>query len=146
LAAPRGLGDDPAALTILNLVLAVLGIAFLSRRPRPKPNPGEVIARGLPGYILLPIVGIVYPLWSLFPKFYRWQMQRRVYRCYGELRLIEEALGRDPDVEHRARLMARAEELERRVLKLRMPRSFIEMSYNLRAHVRALREPADRDS
>jgi TRAP-type uncharacterized transport system substrate-binding protein len=94
--------------------------------------------------ILLPIVGIVYPLWSLLPKFYRWQMQRRIYQCYGELRVIEDALRHGPDAEQRARLVARAEELERRVLKLRMPRSFMEMSYNLRAHIRSLRENADR--
>ena len=92
--------------------------------------------------IILPIAGILYPLWSLLPRIYRWQMQRRVYRFYGELRLLETALGRCRDLDERERLMGRIEELERRVFELRMPRSFSEMTLNLRRHIRTLHESA----
>jgi TRAP transporter TAXI family solute receptor len=90
--------------------------------------------------IVLPIVGILYPLWSLLPRFYRWQMQRRIYRLYGELRLIERTLHRSTDSDERARMRARFEDLERRVLELKMPQSFGEMSFNLKMHMRAVRE------
>jgi len=92
--------------------------------------------------ILLPIVGILYPLWSLLPRFYRWQMQRRIYRLYSELRLIERALQRSTDHDERARMLARFEDLERRVLELKMPQSFGEMSFNLKMHMRAVSESA----
>jgi len=92
--------------------------------------------------IVLPIVGILYPLWSLLPKVYRWQMQRRIYRLCGELRILEAMLLETKNADSRAKLAARVEGLERRVLELRVPRSFSEMSFNLRAHVRALRERA----
>ena len=92
--------------------------------------------------IVLPIAGILYPLWSLVPKVYRWQMQRRIYRLYGELRILEGSLRDAGNGEDRARLVSRVEDLERRVLDLHVPRSFAEMTFNLRAHARALRERA----
>ncbi|HXI76343.1 MAG TPA: TAXI family TRAP transporter solute-binding subunit, partial [Steroidobacteraceae bacterium] len=92
--------------------------------------------------IVLPIVGILYPLWSLLPRIYRWQMQRRIFRLYGELRLIERTLRRSKDPEERAQMLARMQELERQVLDLKMPQSFSEMSFNLKMHIRALSESA----
>jgi TRAP-type uncharacterized transport system substrate-binding protein len=92
--------------------------------------------------IILPIAGILYPMWSLFPKIYRWQMQGRIYRLYGELRVFEMLLRDNKDPDSRARLLTGIEDLERRVLELRIPKAFSEMSFNLRAHVRALRERA----
>ena len=94
--------------------------------------------------LLLPIAGVVYPLWSLLPKAYRWQMQRRIFRLYGELRFLEGELARSKDSTERSQLLLRIQDLERRVFELRLPRSFSEMSFNLRMHVRALRETAGR--
>lgn len=97
--------------------------------------------------IVLPIAGILYPLWSLLPRLYRWQMQRRIYRLYRELLFIERTLQQTTDPGERARLIARIEDLNRRVLALRMPRSFGEMSFNLQMHVqRALNDSARKDS
>jgi TRAP-type uncharacterized transport system substrate-binding protein len=92
--------------------------------------------------IVLPIVGILYPLWSLLPRIYRWQMQRRIFRLYGELRLIERTLLQSKDPGERAQMLARFKELERQVLDLKMPQSFGEMSFNLKMHIRALSESA----
>jgi hypothetical protein len=100
----------------------------------------ELVQRSL--IIILPIVGILYPLWSLLPKLYRWQMQRRVFRLYGALRVLEGALGRCKDPDERVQIVSEIDALERRVLELKVPESFSEMSFNLKAHVRALRNRA----
>jgi hypothetical protein len=92
--------------------------------------------------IILPVAGILYPLWSLLPRLYRWQMQRRVFRFYGELRLLETALGRCNDRDERERVIGQIADLERRVFELKMPRSFSEMTLNLRRHIRTLHEGA----
>ena len=94
--------------------------------------------------ILLPVAGIVYPLWSLLPKAYRWQMQRRIFRLYGELRFLEGELRRSKDSAERALILSRIENLERRVLELRLPRSFSEMTFNLRRHIHTLHDDAGR--
>lgn len=100
----------------------------------------ELVQRAL--VILLPVAGVLYPLWSLLPKFYRWQMQRRIYRFYGELRFLEGELGRCKELHERTQIVARIEDLERRVLQLKMPRSFGEMTFNLRRHIRMLYDSA----
>ena len=73
-------------------------------------------------------------------------MQRRIFRLYGELRLIERTLRRAKDPEERARMLARIEELEHQVLDLKLPKSFSEMSFNLKMHIRALSESARKHS
>jgi TRAP-type uncharacterized transport system substrate-binding protein len=87
--------------------------------------------------LVLPVAGIIYPLWSLAPRIYRWQMQRRIYRIYGELIGLERELRRAPS---RVDLTERLDALDRRVLELKVPRAFVDMTYTLRAHIRALRE------
>ncbi len=95
--------------------------------------------------VLLPLAGILYPLWSLLPGFYKWHMENRLYRIYGELKSIEGALRRT-DGEERVQMLARIEELERRALELDMPSSYSERSFALKAHIRALMASARRDS
>jgi hypothetical protein len=93
--------------------------------------------------ILLPVAGILYPLWSLLPRFYRWQMQRRIFRHYGELRFLEIELWKSKDPSERTQIVGRIDDLDRRVVELKMPRSFSEMTFNLRRHIRALQERAN---
>jgi len=88
--------------------------------------------------VILPLAGILYPLWSLLPGLYRRHMENRLYRFYGELGFIEAALQRCTDAEERAQLLARLEELEGRAIALDMPSAYSEKSFNLRAHIRAL--------
>jgi TRAP-type uncharacterized transport system substrate-binding protein len=97
----------------------------------------ELVQRML--ILIVPIVGIVYPLWSFVPRFYRWQTERRIFNIYGDLMRLEHELRRAPSA---AGLVSRLDNLERRVLDLRLPAAYGEMRYNLRAHIRALRGPA----
>jgi TRAP-type uncharacterized transport system substrate-binding protein len=95
----------------------------------------ELVQRML--ILLLPIVGIIYPLWSIVPRLYRWHMQRGIHRFYGELRQLEREL---EDTPASAEAESRLDRLEARVLALRLPRAFGEMTYNLRTHIREVRE------
>ena len=88
--------------------------------------------------VILPLAGILYPLWSLLPGFYKWHMENRIYRLYGELEFIEGALRRSRDPEERSQMLVRIEELDHRALELDVPSSYSERSFNLKAHIRAL--------
>jgi TRAP-type uncharacterized transport system substrate-binding protein len=88
--------------------------------------------------LVVPIASIIYPLWSLVPRIYQGRMQRRVFRMYGELKLLELEL-RNAAPETRDCLIDRLDDLDRRALNLRVPIAFTEGSYNLKAHIRALR-------
>ena len=88
----------------------------------------------------LPLAGILYPLWSLLLNAYHWQMRRRIIRLYTELRVMERAVRDSTDAAVRTQLAPQIQELERRALELRIPKSFSEMGFNLRLHIRALRQ------
>jgi TRAP-type uncharacterized transport system substrate-binding protein len=92
--------------------------------------------------LIIPIAGIVYPLWSLGPKLYYWSMRRRLYPMYRELKLLEREL-LAPATELRATLLKRLEELDRRARDLQMPGMLNESAYNLRTNIRALRQRID---
>jgi hypothetical protein len=93
--------------------------------------------------IVLPMAGIVYPLWTILIKTYRWQMQHRIIKLYGELRSIDRSMRAGGDAQARARILTRIQELERRAAELRVPGAFSEMSFNLRTHIRNLRQRFD---
>jgi hypothetical protein len=89
--------------------------------------------------LILPIAGIVYPLWSLGPKLYYWSMRRRLYPMYKELKMLERELGASA-ADRRASLVKRLEELDRRARDLQVPGMLNESAYALRANIRVLRE------
>ena len=98
----------------------------------------ELVQRLL--FIIVPLFGVIYPLWSLLPKLYRWQMQHRVYRLYGELKMLERALIEAPDGPDRDRMMKRFDELERDAMNLKLPDAYSAMGYTLQMHIRTMRE------
>jgi TRAP-type uncharacterized transport system substrate-binding protein len=91
--------------------------------------------------LILPIAGIIYPLWSLAPKVYYWLMRRRLSPMYRELRLIERGLRSSArDAETQKKLVSRLDELERRARDLPMPGLLSESTYNLWAYIQEVRE------
>jgi TRAP transporter TAXI family solute receptor len=84
--------------------------------------------------LLIPVVGVAYPLLRLLPALYDWSMRRRVFRLYGELKFIEFELeskhGKIPDD-----LLGRLNRLEERANHLRLPTGFAHLDYTLREHI-----------
>ena len=84
--------------------------------------------------LLIPVVGILYPLFRLLPAAYGWGMQYRIYRLYGELKVLEMEFdegsgGLPPGLDER---LGR---LERRADRMRVPLRFAPLLYNLKMHV-----------
>jgi TRAP-type uncharacterized transport system substrate-binding protein len=88
---------------------------------------------------LIPLFGILYPLWSGLPRLYEWQMRRRVYRLYGELKWIERELHETQDDERRQTLLRQLDSLEERVFRMRMPNAYTGLGYTFRLHIQTLR-------
>jgi hypothetical protein len=87
--------------------------------------------------VVLPVAGIMYPLWSVLPRVYHWQMERRILRLYADLIALERDLRGD---RADGALLRRLDELDHRVLELKLPTTFSAMKYTLTAHIRVLRE------
>jgi len=89
--------------------------------------------------LLIPVVGVAYPLLRTAPALYGWNMRRRIFRLYGELKLIEielEARGGQASDELRSRL----DRLEERANHLYIPPAFAQFLYHLRNHIGLVRE------
>jgi TRAP transporter TAXI family solute receptor len=89
--------------------------------------------------ILIPILGVLYPLMRFLPAMYAWMMRRRINRLYGELRLLEGQLDATPSPEARAVIVTRIDRLEEQANRLRVPAAFGGMLYMLRNHIDLVR-------
>jgi TRAP transporter TAXI family solute receptor len=88
--------------------------------------------------LLIPLVGIAYPLLRVIPALYGWSMRHRIFRLYGELKFIEaevESANGPAD----AQLAERLDRLEYRASRLRVPNAFANLLYQLRAHIGLVR-------
>jgi TRAP-type uncharacterized transport system substrate-binding protein len=91
--------------------------------------------------LLIPILGVLYPMTRLLPRLYDWVMRSRVLRMYGELRLLEDEManarrtGRDT-----REMIERLDRLEEQANHLRMPVAYASMLYMLRNHIDLVRE------
>jgi TRAP-type uncharacterized transport system substrate-binding protein len=98
--------------------------------------------------LLIPIVGVLYPMTRLLPRLYDWVMRSKVLRMYGELRLLEDEMakahGSGQDV---SAMVARLDRLERQANHLRVPVAYASTLYMLRDHIGLVRaglsKPAD---
>ncbi len=96
--------------------------------------------------LLIPILGVLYPIFRFTPPLYAWGMQRRILKLYGELKLLEIQLGERPGGESLADLGSRLDELDRRVHQVGVPVTFMPMVYTLRQHIDLARERLDKRS
>jgi hypothetical protein len=89
--------------------------------------------------VVLPLVGIVYPVLRIVPSGFDWIMRRRITHLYGQLRMIELEAAAVESPAERARLSAALESLDQRVRGMRLPESFAPLVYTLRTHIGVVR-------
>ena len=88
--------------------------------------------------LLIPVIGVAYPLLRTAPALYSWSMRRRIFRLYGELKYIEVEL--DARSSHPAEnLLAQLQRLEERANHLQVPFAFAPFLYQLRNHIALVR-------
>lgn len=88
--------------------------------------------------VLIPVVGIAYPLLRLAPAVYSWSMRRRIFGLYGELKFIEVEI--EAHSGHVTKdLRARLDRLEERANHLRIPVDYAHFLYALRMHIDLVR-------
>ena len=89
--------------------------------------------------LLIPVLGLLYPLLRFAPAVFAWAMRRKIFRLYAELKLLDDELvTRHPhSVED---LTARLERLDEEVDRLWLPISYRPLLYQLRMHISLVRE------
>ena len=84
---------------------------------------------------LLGIGVVLIPLSRVLPPLYEFRIRSRVFRWYGQLRLVEARVGRD----ERTGLHAELDEIEARVGDIDVPLSYADELYALRSHIQMVR-------
>ena len=89
--------------------------------------------------LLIPVIGVAYPLLRTAPTLYSWSIRRRIFRLYGELKFIEVELDgrRGLPAED---LSAQLERLEERANHVQVPFAFAPFLYQLRNHIALVRD------
>ena len=89
--------------------------------------------------ILIPVLGVMYPLLRFLPAAYAWAMRRRVFKLYGELKYLEDPLFSRSEKQDVGDLALRLDRLEERTSRFRLPVSFRPLLYALRLHIDLVR-------
>ncbi|HEY3856352.1 MAG TPA: TAXI family TRAP transporter solute-binding subunit [Verrucomicrobiae bacterium] len=86
-----------------------------------------------------PLVLVMVPAAKVLPQFLRWRIQLRIVRWYRSLLALEREVRKLEAHAHSQTLLARLDEIEEAVNKLKMPASYADQFYNLRGHIAFVR-------
>jgi hypothetical protein len=89
--------------------------------------------------LLIPVVGVIYPMFRLLPALYGWSMRRRIFRLYGELKFLEAELEARGAGQAGPELSARLEQIEQRANHTQVPKAFAHFLYTLCLHIELVR-------
>ncbi len=95
--------------------------------------------------LILPVLTLLIPLIRIAPPTYRWQVRRRIYRWYRDLRSVEAVLheaARTDDDEKQAEGLAKLDRLQDEVEQVVVPLSYADDLYHLRVHADFVRHRA----
>ena len=89
--------------------------------------------------LIVPFFVLLLPLLRLAPGIYAWRVRSRVFRCYGDLKYLENELRQDYDASRQAEYLARLDRIEEDANSRNIPLSFSDLLYNLRQHINLVR-------
>jgi TRAP transporter TAXI family solute receptor len=89
--------------------------------------------------LIVPLIVVLIPVMRFLPSIYSWQVKRRIYRWYGELKRLESDVEKPHEPHQAAEFLARLEKIEQRASKVKVPLAYTDLLYNLRLHIQLVR-------
>jgi TRAP transporter TAXI family solute receptor len=90
--------------------------------------------------LLIPVFALLIPLLKVAPAIYSWRVRSKVFRCYGELKYLEEDLKQRFDPAKLPEYRSRLDVLDEEARGLKVPLAFTDLVYTLREHVNLVRQ------
>jgi TRAP transporter TAXI family solute receptor len=93
--------------------------------------------------VVVALAALIIPFSKVVPPLYVWRIKSRVYRWYGQLRAVEQALDEADGARRQqvaAELLKRLDEIEGRVNHMSIPLAFADNLYGLRSHINFVRQ------
>ena len=85
--------------------------------------------------LLIPLIALVLPVLRVIPAVYQVLVERRIFRLYGELRLLEMELERRGSGAAPPEVSAALDQLARRANHLRVPLAYAQRLFILKSHI-----------
>jgi hypothetical protein len=92
--------------------------------------------------VVVAVGALLIPLSRIVPPLYVWKVRSRVYRWYGQLRAVEQAIEEVAPLQRYevyASQLSRLNQIEEKVNQISIPLSFAEELYGLRSHINFVR-------
>jgi TRAP-type uncharacterized transport system substrate-binding protein len=93
-----------------------------------------------PLVMVIPVVGLLYPLFRLVPALLQWVVHNRIFRVYDELKFLEAELEISSSDATAGALSERLDRLEERADHLSVPKAYMHMLYTLKHHISLVRQ------
>ncbi|HXY61798.1 MAG TPA: TAXI family TRAP transporter solute-binding subunit, partial [Nitrospirota bacterium] len=90
--------------------------------------------------LLIPAAAVIYPLLRFTPALYAWEIRWRIFRLYGDLRLVEKELGSRGAEQSIEDLNEQLDRIEEKANNLKVPLFYSSVLYNVRMHITLVRE------
>lgn len=90
--------------------------------------------------MLIPLIGVMIPLFKVGPPVYRWRIRSKIYKWYKSLKKMEEALHQKEDDTDARDVIKTLDEIDEEAKRTPVPLSYAEELYNLRLHIKMVRE------
>jgi hypothetical protein len=90
--------------------------------------------------LLVPIFALLIPLLKIAPAVYTWRVRSKVFRCYGELKFLEDDLKNHFEPAKLGDYRSRLDALDDEASQLHVPLGFTDLVYTLREHVNLVRQ------
>jgi TRAP transporter TAXI family solute receptor len=94
--------------------------------------------------LLVPIIALLIPLLKIAPAIYTWRVRAKVFRCYGELKFLEDDLKNHYNPAKLNDYRSRLDALDEEAAQLHVPLGFTDLVYTLREHVNLVRRILDK--
>jgi TRAP-type uncharacterized transport system substrate-binding protein len=85
--------------------------------------------------VLIPLLTIVLPVANFLPTIIRQVTERRIFKLYGELKIVETQLEAPNSTGHLDELTAALEDLEKRANRIKVPLGYAQRLYILKSHI-----------
>ena len=102
--------------------------------------PFWLAALASPLMMVIPVIGLLYPLFRLVPALLQWVVHNRIFRVYNELKFLEAELEISSSDTNARALSERLDRLEERADHLSVPKAYMHMLYTLKHHISLVRQ------
>jgi hypothetical protein len=89
--------------------------------------------------VFVPVALVLIPAFKMIPFLYRWRIQMLIFKWYRSLLALEKEVQRADAQTHAEKYLARLDQIENAVNKMKVPAFFADQFYNLRGHISFVR-------